>query len=177
MRNLSRLIQLAPEERKLLLQALILLPILHVGLKLLGYARVARFIEVWNPLERGRNEASHLRREGEAQKTAEATTGEDSSEIALGSLQRAQATARIVSIAARRGIYRASCLRRSMVLVFLLRRQGIASMVCFGTRLKDHHLEAHAWVEVQGAVVNDRPDVRLQYSPLDKAFPATWTGL
>lgn len=48
----------------------------------------------------------------------------------------------------------ASCLRRSLALWWLLRRQGIPSEVRFGGRVADD-VEAHAWLEVQGRALTD----------------------
>ncbi len=53
------------------------------------------------------------------------------------------------------------CLQRSAVTVTLLRRCGIhAEMVIGAQRLP---LRAHAWVEVAGRVVNDKPEVQTEY--------------
>ena len=57
---------------------------------------------------------------------------------------------------------RPSCLPRSLALWFALRRRGMPADVVFGAKRKPS-FEAHAWVEVAGAVVNDSDDVRLRY--------------
>lgn len=154
MRNWIKFKGLTKRERKLLFQALVLLPIIHLLLKSMGYARLIRTIEKRIPI---------------SEKTELATSGKQ--------LNYAQEAARMISIAAYHGPYQASCLRRSLALIILLRRQGIEGKLCFGARLQNHGLEAHAWVEMGGVVINDRPDIRQHYKPLDDQFPSTQVGL
>lgn len=61
---------------------------------------------------------------------------------------------------------RAFCLQRSWVMSLLLRRHGIASQVVIGYRPVP--LDSHAWVEVDGRVVNDRPQYQKFYRVLDR---------
>ncbi|MGH9703336.1 MAG: lasso peptide biosynthesis B2 protein, partial [Candidatus Acidiferrales bacterium] len=72
---------------------------------------------------------------------------------------------RLVSAAASEGVYSANCLERSLTLWWLLRRQGFASQLKIGVRKKNDRLEAHAWIELDGTVLNDDPAVRSNYSP------------
>lgn len=51
---------------------------------------------------------------------------------------------------------RAQCLERSLVLYYMLRRQGVPVRYCHG--VQPWPLIAHAWVEYQGEVVNDVPE-------------------
>ena len=154
MSNWRKFVHLTRQEKKLLLQALLLLPLVHALLALSGYRRLVRFIQ----------EKISVR------PSKEPLTQDEK-------IQRASATALIVSIAAAYGLYRASCLRRSLVLLILLRRQGISAQLCFGARRNTQALEAHAWVEVDGVVVNDRLDISQQFAPLGEEFPATRAGL
>jgi len=58
------------------------------------------------------------------------------------------------------------CLQRSTVAVALLRRYGIhAEMVIGAQRVP---LKAHAWVEVGGRVVNDKPEVQHEYLVMER---------
>ncbi len=58
------------------------------------------------------------------------------------------------------------CLQRSSVAVTLLRRYGIhGEMVIGAQRLP---LKAHAWVEVDGRVVNDKPEVQTDYLIMER---------
>ena len=60
---------------------------------------------------------------------------------------------------------RALCLQRSAVLVRMLRRNGIqASMVIAAQKLP---FKAHAWVEVNGKIINDRLAARESFLVLE----------
>lgn len=61
----------------------------------------------------------------------------------------------LVNAAARHGLYKAGCLRRSLVLWALLRRRGLPVELRIGTRLLDGKFQAHAWVELAGRAVNE----------------------
>jgi hypothetical protein len=63
-----------------------------------------------------------------------------------------------------------TCLHRSLTLWWLLRRRGLASDLRIGVRKAGNRLEAHAWVESQNRVLNDRDDVHLTYTPFDRAI-------
>jgi len=60
---------------------------------------------------------------------------------------------------------KALCLQRSAVLACLLRNHGIAARMVIGARPMP--FLAHAWVEVEGSVVNDFPRVKHFYHLLD----------
>jgi hypothetical protein len=60
---------------------------------------------------------------------------------------------------------RALCLQRSAALACLLRANGIDARMIIGAQLLP--FRAHAWVEVEGKVVNDRPYVRQIYGVLE----------
>ena len=59
-----------------------------------------------------------------------------------------------------------NCLSRSLTLWWLLRRHGVAADVRLGVNLAEG-FAAHAWVEWQGQVLNDTPDVSSRYQPLE----------
>jgi len=58
------------------------------------------------------------------------------------------------------------CLQRSAAAACLLRRHGTKARMVIGARLVP--FQAHAWVEVEGRVVNDRPNVQEIYAVLDR---------
>jgi hypothetical protein len=64
-----------------------------------------------------------------------------------------------------------------MLVWWILRARGFDSTVCFGVRTEDGHLEAHAWVEHEGNVIDDTEDVRVRYRPLHEGVPPTMSGL
>jgi hypothetical protein len=63
-------------------------------------------------------------------------------------------------------VRRAACLQRSVVATWLLRGQGIAAEMVIGYRPLP--FESHAWVEVDGQVVNDRPQYQRVFQVLDR---------
>jgi hypothetical protein len=87
-------------------------------------------------------------------------------------VQQARRIARMVKIAASHGPYRATCLPQSLTLWLLLRRRGIASSLRIGVRKEISRLDAHAWVEIDGIVVNDRMDVPDRFVPFAGAILA-----
>lgn len=76
--------------------------------------------------------------------------------------------ARIVNTAARFVIgRRKSCLRRSLVLWWILDRQGVDCDLRMGMKSDGSCLTGHAWVEIDGIPVNDRKDIRDTYDVLE----------
>lgn len=76
--------------------------------------------------------------------------------------------ARLVDGTARRWPVRANCLARSVVLWAWLRVRGVDSELWFGVRRSappSDDIEAHAWVAIDGTVVNDTADVAERYAP------------
>ncbi len=154
MSSLGKFWQLSHRERKLLLRSLLLLPAIHVALSIMGYSRLYTILERMVPVER-----------------------EYASFPELEIMQEAHRMTQIVEIAARRGIYQATCLRKSLLVWWFLRAEGIPSHICFGVKLTGPNLEAHAWVEYQGKVLNDPQNIHTGYRPLLGALPATEPGL
>ena len=154
MTNLNKFRRLSRSDRRLYLQSVLLLPVIHCALTGLGYARLRALMERWIPLKSTARPVS----ESEA-------------------YQRASDITRIVSVAAQHGFYRASCLRKSLLTWGFLRRDGITSALCFGVRMSDRRLEAHAWLEYNGMVLNDSANIHEQYQALDEALPGIKLGL
>jgi hypothetical protein len=132
-------------------QALVALPVLALALRAWGFRRV------YGVLLRSLPAASGTSQPPAAQEMA--------------------STVRLINAAAHHGLYRATCLPRSLWTWFLLRRLGVAGELRIGVRLRQGQLEAHAWVEHAGRVVNDRPDIGQQFRPLTRdgaAHPLHW---
>lgn len=66
--------------------------------------------------------------------------------------------------------WRPACLTRSLALWSLLREQGVVGRFCVGARLGPDGVLAHAWVELNGQVLNDAPDVACRFPPLGPAM-------
>jgi len=79
-----------------------------------------------------------------------------------------QHTARMVRIAAQHGPYRAKCLEQSLILRWLLLRQGIDARILFGARKEEERMQAHAWVEVNGVALNEDDGVFRDFSPINE---------
>jgi len=146
-KKLRKLLRLNPTERWTLAQAMILLPLTALALRLTGLRRTQRIfssfitsVSVW---KRERSEAN---------------------------LTQAHRISHLVSLAVNHGVYQANCLQRSLVLWWLLRSRGIESELHFGTRKNAGRFEAHAWVEIDDIVLNDSSDVRQRYQPFDRAI-------
>ncbi len=75
-------------------------------------------------------------------------------------------TAWLVNVAANLHPVPMLCLARSVALVRLLARQGIATELKLGVRMEQQNLLAHAWVEWQGHPLNDAERVVPQYAEL-----------
>ena len=62
------------------------------------------------------------------------------------------------------GMWKGSCLKRSLILYFLLRKSGMDVRICFGTRYNTRlskqdakkHLEGHAWLIHKGTIFMER---------------------
>ena len=162
MSSFRKLQRLSANERRLLTQALILLPLTFCGVYALGVTRWRRFLAQIASLGKSSNRSlSHISARGT----------EDGGDSA-----RARAIARIVKIAAEHGCYRAKCLQQTLVIWCLLRRNQIEGEIRFGARKAGGELQAHAWVEVEGVALNEDSDVCLHFSPLERDSAAALTS-
>jgi hypothetical protein len=69
--------------------------------------------------------------------------------------------------AARHLFFKFNCLEQSLALWWLFRKRGIAAELRIGARKEEGRLEAHAWVEIGGAVVNETGEGHLHFLPFD----------
>lgn len=61
---------------------------------------------------------------------------------------------------------RVLCLQRSAATAVLLRRYGWEAEMVIGVRLLP--FQSHAWVEVEGRIVNDKPYIRDRFEVLER---------
>jgi len=153
MARLWKLLNLPAAEQWLLVQALLLLPVNRLSLRLLGFNRWCGILANLAP---GRE---RLGGAGSFARVANAAIASQS-----------RRTAKIVHWASCYGLFGANCLQRSLTLWWMLRRQGINSGLKIGARIHRGQIEAHAWVECFGAVLNDGEDVARRFPPFDGAF-------
>lgn len=130
---------MTPYQRRLLARSLVLLPLAAALLRLQGLGWIQRRTLARPAPPTGVDVSSRLRVATEA--------------------------AEVVDLAARRGPWRANCLQRSTVLWRELNRRGVDADLRIGVRAGDTSPAMHAWVEVDGRIVNDRPDVASRFSP------------
>lgn len=64
--------------------------------------------------------------------------------------------------------FRTGCLQVALALHFRLARRSIPSCIRFGVPRRDsRHLRAHAWVEINGHPVHERPELSFRFAPLE----------
>lgn len=140
---LARFLALSGPERRTVLAAAVVLPLLRAGLQVFGLERVQRWLHRETPAG-----------------------------PALLTIDDARRLGTLVNGAALRVLDRDACLTRSLYLWWLLQRRGAGAKLRIGVRLEEGALEAHAWVECEGIPVNDRPDVGSDFPPfMDSISP------
>ena len=80
---------------------------------------------------------------------------------------------KLLNLALRYTLLRPRCLGRTLTLQWLLEIQGLRSEMRLGVRYTPTGLEAHAWLEYQGRVLNDRPEMVAQFRAFDRAITLT----
>jgi hypothetical protein len=73
---------------------------------------------------------------------------------------------RIVGMAAGNHIYPMPCLRRALVVQWLLGRRGVETDLRFGVRRGKDALSAHAWLEREGAPLGETGDPEERFAVL-----------
>jgi len=139
-----RFINRPSEERALIVRAMVVLPLAGIGLRVFGFRRCKEWME---RISNSRNSAS---------------VPEPAAQLAIA--ERAVRAIRSVEL---HGLATPNCLESSMVLLWLLRRQGIRGELHIGARKSGTRLEAHAWVELCGQVLNDHTEVDHHYARFD----------
>ena len=139
------------DARRIFLRAAVLLPVISVSLKMRGFGATQEFLLRSFPI-------------------APQTSQQDSIHV-VDDRKRTELTSRMVN-AAIRHVWRAStCLEKSLVLWWLLGRQGIASQLRIGARKFEGKFEAHAWLERDGAALTEPQQEHRHYAAFDAAFP------
>ena len=130
---------LSGRERKVLLASLVLLPLFWLCLRLAGLQRFQTWLDR-SPIAR------------------------------RAPLSQAEAAGLGVAVnrAANHILGPATCLTRSLLLRWLLRRYGTPSDLRIGVRFEEGVFAAHAWVEKDGIPVNDRPEVVARFAAFDQ---------
>jgi hypothetical protein len=145
--RLSRFHVLPDQEQRVLLSALLLLPLNAGGLRLIGFRRWRAVISWWL--------ATHRR------------LGKPAEPDFSISPQR---IAQLVFAASHEGQWTGACLERSLVLWWLLRRRNFSAELHVGVRRQVARFEAHAWVQLDNVVLND-DEALLNYVPFENPVP------
>jgi hypothetical protein len=141
----KRFRRLSAFERGVVLEAMGGLLATWGGLRLIGFRRWERVLEVFAPPVN--------------------TTGSAQS----ASVQDAALLiARMQAAAARNLFFHPNCLERSLVLRWLLRRRGIDAVLRIGARKDSERFEAHAWVELDSQVMNDASAEHRHFVPFER---------
>ena len=148
LKSLRKFSALERPAQALFLRALLLLPLVSLSLRLRGFRSTQSLLE---------NSLSHA-------------VAERHADLAK---KQAAWTARMVHAADRHGFVHPTCLAKSLTLWWLLGRQGITSRLRIGIRKEKEKLEAHAWVEREGAALNEPEEQHRHYA----AFDATLASL
>jgi len=128
-----------------LMEALLLLPLVRLALGLVGFRRCQQLLNCLVP--------------------GSVLPAGSSTQI----LEKSRLVARMVRAAGVYGPFRATCLPESLVLWWMLKRRRVPVEVRIGVRKDDQRLEAHAWVELYGTVLNDSDDVHQRFTPFDSS--------
>jgi hypothetical protein len=116
-----------------------LVPVMHLSVRTLGYARTSRWAA-----RLGHRAPDH--------------------EAAALAARGAEAVRRLRA----HGLVRGNCLSRALGLQRWLAVRGVTSVVRFGARPEGAALAAHAWLEYGGTPITDASDVADQFPPLGR---------
>jgi hypothetical protein len=136
--NLRRFRRLSASERRALAAAFLVLPAVSLALRLTGLGRTRRLLR--------------------------ACVGRAQPASRVGETHVARSVARLVARAASHIPGHPACLTQALTLWFLLARQGIESEVRIGVQKEAGVFGAHAWVELDGQILLDTPDVVDRYA-------------
>lgn len=138
MSNLDKLRALSFSEFLMLVVSVLTLPVVSVLLKLRGFRKTERFMALFSRLGI-QPEASPV---------------------------RVEQAARMVSIAAVRGPYKARCLEQAITVWWMLGVMGISSTIRLGIYKSGESVEAHAWVLHEGKIVIGQMNEQKEFTPL-----------
>lgn len=147
--RLRRFRALARPAKALFLRAVFLLPILTISLRLSGFQKTKRRLQV-------------------------ARAGQSLNADAEDTATRISLTTRMVLAAARHSPFPSTCLERSLALWWLLARQGIAARLRIGVRIgvraTEQKFSAHAWVECDGIALGEPEAPHVHYAAFQEEF-------
>jgi hypothetical protein len=143
MQRFRRFRRLSGFERGVVLEAAIALPIAWLAVRLLGF-RICR------PAFQERVDAAR-----------------NSNFLEKSTLNIASRIAHLEAVTAANLFFRTSCLEQSLVLCRMLRRRHMNADLRIGARKEEDRFEAHAWVEMEGNVVDGGGTEHLHFVPFE----------
>lgn len=114
--------RLQPGERVSFLGYLVALPLISLGLRLFGTLRTRRWLE--------------------------ANSERDIQPLDQAALQNSIRLGQLVEVAGNQSPLPSNCLRKSLLLYWLLRRRGQSPRFVIGVRKQPESFDAHAWVQL-----------------------------
>jgi hypothetical protein len=117
-----------------------LLPLVDAGLRGMGYRRFRGFL------------AAHPRQLAKYRGTE------------IEAIEVSKHISYLVSVASGYGLFHFSCLRRSLLIWWLLRRKGIQTDLRIGVKKQEGQLYAHAWIKLGNEIINDSVEVERTFS-------------
>lgn len=127
---------LSPDERWLLAQLACAVPVIEIGLRVMGFKRMDRLL-TWAVPQSPPEPRRLVRR-----------------------------TERLAHLAARRWPWTGRCLARALALRLVLRRRGVVTDLRIGVRWREHRFESHAWIEYQGQALVSTSDLPMTFIPM-----------
>jgi len=153
---------LSASDRLLVVRAWCWVTVARLGVGLVSYPRFVRLI-TWRGVRGSEPPGGSVGRAGR-------NDGDDDNfggPVTAPRAARIQRLAWAVDTAARNSVPPATCLPRSWALWRLLTTSGVRAEVRIGVmRPGDGTIAAHAWVEADGTVIGDSPDVAERFKPL-----------
>ena len=138
--RLRQLAELSPLQWWIILVAIFTLPMIALSLKLSGFKQTKKRMSRFSP-----NSVSDI-------------------PVSEDDISRARLISHSVAIAGNHSLFKANCLKQSLLLWWLLARRGITTEIQFGSQMKsEEDFGAHAWVELDGETIIDTPEIRQQF--------------
>jgi hypothetical protein len=131
--------------RGIVLESLVLLLVVNSSLRFFGFSLTTQWL---NRLA-----------------TSPARPNRGSQVVLLG----VQLATRWIRVLASEGIYRSTCLSQCLTFRSILECHGIEANLHIGVRKSKGELDAHAWIECAGIVLNERSDVWQRFVALSSA--------
>ncbi|PCI52714.1 MAG: hypothetical protein COB45_11835 [Gammaproteobacteria bacterium] len=96
----------------------------------------------------------------------DSTTIDGVSPLSFEQTEKIKHIIKLSEIAGRFHIRKMNCLRRCISQEKMLKKRGIKTHMHIGVRFEDEKLKAHAWLTLQGKIINDSADISTRYSEL-----------